>query len=91
MHPGRCAPRRDVRQEKPPPGALERQLQRPEVVRLVVAQHHVQRHRELLELRQHARLAHVAEVPDLVRVAQARGQTGRIAVVGVGDDRNAHE
>ena len=70
--------------------ALQPQLPRPATVRLVVAEHDVQRFAQLLELSQGRRFADVAQVPDFVGVLEPRRQLRRITVVGVRDDGDAH-
>ena len=83
VHARRRVFRRDVLQKKTHAFALQRQLQRPKRFPLVVAQHDVQGLPELLEFHERLGLAHVAEMPDLVRVLQTRRQIFRVFVVGV--------
>ena len=87
---GRGPVGRDVREITAHARALQQQRRRPEVVRLVVAEHHLQRTAQLFKFHQHLRLADIAEVPDLVRPRQPRRQPGRVAVVSVGEHGDAH-
>src|SRR5258708_34867375 len=80
---------RDVREKKFPPLALEPQLERPEIVPFVVAEHDMERPARVLERHQCGWVAHIPEVPDLVGILQPRRQFRRESVVGVGDDRDA--
>ena len=77
LRPRRRIARRNVRQKKLHPLALQPELQRPREVLVAIAQHHVQRRTEAFELRQHRRIAHIAQVPDLVRPREPRRQRRR--------------
>ena len=82
--------RRNMSQKKLLAGALQLQLQRPEIVRFIVAEHDVERFAQLLKRGQGRRVAHIAEMPDFIRALQPRRQIQGKPVVGVGEDRDTH-
>jgi hypothetical protein len=57
--------------------------ERPAKIKIVVAEHDVERLAELLEACKDARRADVAEVPDFVGAGDAREESRREEVVGV--------
>ena len=69
LDPARCPARRDMCQIKHHAPALQRQVQRPRQVRITIAQHHAQRSPQLRERPQCRRIAHIAQMPDFMGVA----------------------
>ena len=70
-------------------GPFQPEFPWPEGMAFVVAQHDVQRFAQQFQLRERIRLAHVAQVPDLIGLGESLRQAGRHPVVRVGDDGDA--
>ncbi len=86
----RRAAGRDVNEVKAHAFAVKIQLQRPEGIVVIVAEDNVERRPELFERHEYRGVAHIAQVPDFVRVPQPIRQPFRKSIVSVGDDPNAH-
>ena len=82
--------RGNMREKKMHPLTLQFQGHGPARVTVAVAQDDAQRRTQLLELGERRRIAHIAEMPDLIRPAQPPRQRRRVAVMGIGKNRDAH-
>lgn len=87
---GRGVGRRDVNEPRLTPGDLEIERHRPLMRRVTVPAHDFQRASERLELEQRPVVAHVAEVPDFIRLGEQAGEMRGDTIVSVGDDGDSH-
>gem|GEM_PF-1754483 len=94
LHPTRHHPRarRDVRQEETQPPALQRQRQRPRPIPIAVPTHHHQWHPKLLKLHQRPRLAHIPQMPNLLRAPAHKTlrQPSREPIMSIRKNHNPH-
>jgi hypothetical protein len=90
IHPGRNPGRWNVNEEKNQACPLQPKLAWPEIVGLVVAQDDLQRFAQRFKSKKGGRLTHISQVPDFVSCSQPLRKTGRIFIMGIGNDRDAH-
>ena len=88
--PGRDDLCRRVQKVKTMSRPLEQKTFRRETVRVAIPADGMDRRTDGLQLAENSSAADVAEVPYFIRSCEQRGQAVRQAVVGVGDDGNAH-
>ncbi len=91
MASGRRTARRNVHKMKTHTLAFEIERQRPGKTGVIVSHHHAKRQTKLLEFDEHRWIAHIAKMPDLIRALEQTRKSGRIIIVGIGKDGDAHD
>jgi len=82
--------RRNVHQPKLQTLARKIDNQRPVVIPIAIPAHNRERRTDRLEIERDRRLANIAEVPDLVRIARKIENLLRQLVMGVSQNENLH-